>query len=63
MADVEAFLEQRDAAAIGALLSASSVNGQDFAAMTFLDMTEDLRLTAFAARKVLALRPAFLSPP
>ena len=62
VADVAAFLEARDAAALGAVLSASSVNGSDLARLTYLDLTTDLGMTAFAARKVLALRTIFLTP-
>ena len=62
VADVAAFLEARDAAALGAVLSASSVNGRDLARLTYLDLTADLGMTAFAARKVLALRTDFLTP-
>ena len=41
------------------MLRKSSVNGADFADLDFADFVDDLGLTRFAAKKLLALRDAF----
>ena len=56
-----AFLRARDLAGPAATLFASGVNGADLWEMTLPVLVEDVRLSAFAARKVLALRDAFLA--
>ena len=56
-----AFLRARDLAGPAATLFASGVNGADLLEMTPQVLVNDVRLTAFAARKVVDLRDAFLA--
>ena len=63
VADVAAFFESKDAAALGDQLAASSVQGADLLAFTPESLERELRVNAFAARKVCAVRDAFLSWP
>ena len=63
VADVAAFFEARDAEALGAILSKNSVNGQDLTVLGLPELTQDMRMSSFGARKVIALRDAFLGFP
>ena len=54
------FLPDKDADALGKVLSANSVQGVDLLQMTQQDLVHDLRVSLFAARKICALRDAFL---
>ena len=59
--DVGNFFNSMDACGIAAVLQANSVNGSDLLLFQSAEqLVEDLRLTPFAARKVLALRTTFL---
>ena len=50
-----------DACGIASVMQANSVNGSDLLLFQSAEqLVEDLRLTPFAARKVLALRTTFL---
>ena len=59
--DVRAYLVRRDLPGPARELHASGVNGKDLMDMTLHTLTHDLRLTNFAAGKVLAERDALLS--
>ena len=62
VADVNQFFRQRDAAGVAAVFERNAVNGEDFLAFSSADALErDLRLTPFAARKVMRLRVEFLA--
>ena len=59
--EVGSFFNSMDACGIAAVLQANSVNGSDLLLFQSAEqLVEDLRLTPFAARKVLALRTTFL---
>ena len=60
VAGVASFFESKDADALGKVLSANSVQGVDLMQMTQQDLVHDLRVSLFAARKICALRDAFL---
>ena len=60
VAGVASFFESKDADALGKVLSANSVQGVDLLQMTQQDLVHDLRVSLFAARKICALRDAFL---
>ena len=57
---VMAFVEARDLAGPAASLFSSGVNGSDLLGVDEATLVRDLRLTPFAARKVLRARDAFL---
>ena len=59
VAGVVAFLENADLAGPAKVLVANGVNGQDLAEMTSDTLQNELRLSAFAARKVLRARDAY----
>ena len=63
VADLVAFLKGQDLAGPAAALSASGFNGHDFARTDFAELTADLRLTPFAAKKVLSARASYLGAP
>ena len=60
VAQVASFFESQDAAAIGATLAASSVQGADLLGFSAVDLQEVLRLNPFVAQKVCRLRDGFL---
>ena len=58
------FVEEEDAEALAAMLRNQSVNGADFQSFrTHEELSADLNLTPFAAKKLLRLRDAYLSRP
>lgn len=59
-ADVSAFLEARDLCGPAAQLFANGFNGADLVNSTGSALVSDLRLTTFAARKILAARDTFI---
>ena len=61
VAQVASFYESEDAAAIGAALAASSVQGADLLSFTVDSVKEDLKVNPFVARKVCHLRDRFLA--
>ena len=58
--EVAAFLRTKDLEGPAAVLFQNGVAGDDFFTLTTQTLTADLRLSAFAARKVLAARTSFL---
>ena len=44
-------------------LSKKSANGQDLTVLGVQELTQDMRMSNFGARKVIALRDAFLGSP
>jgi hypothetical protein len=58
---VAGFLEQADLQAPAALLRSNGVNGADLATLTHQQLVEELRLSPFAAGKVIAARDDFLN--
>ena len=58
---VTGFLEQADLVGPAKLLFQSGVNGADLIEFRIQELVDDLRLSAFAARKVLKARDDFLS--
>ena len=63
VADATGFFETRDAAALGEVLPANSVDGKDLLQVTQKVLKDDLRISAFGAQKIRALRQAFLQQP
>ena len=59
--DVKDFVQSRDLSGPAAVLFASGVNGSDLLALDEDSLVKDVRLTPFAARKVLAARDGFLA--
>ena len=59
-AAVASFLEDEDLAGPAATLFANRVNGVDLEVLTADELTSSLRLTSFAARKILQARDKFL---
>ena len=59
-ADVTAFLTANDLEGPADVLFKNGVGGEDLATLTMAVMTRDLRLSAFAAGKILTARSAFL---
>ena len=58
------FIEEQDAEALAGMLRNQSVNGADFQTFrTHEELAADMRLTPFAAKKLLRLRDAFLVRP
>ena len=55
-------LLSRDLQGPAAVLFANGFTGNDFANVDVKTLTDDIRLSIFAARKVLAARDTFLSP-
>ena len=60
-ADVTAFLTAKDLAGPAEVLFKNGVAGKDFETMNTAIMKEDLRLSAFAADKIVAVRAEFLA--
>jgi hypothetical protein len=58
--EVAGFLKTKDLEGPAAVLFQNGVAGDHFFSMTADTLTTDLRLSAFAARKVLAARTLFL---
>jgi hypothetical protein len=61
VAQVESFFESQDAAAIGATLAGSSVQGVDLLSFTIEGIQEALKVNPFVAQKVCRLRDLFLA--
>ena len=61
-ADVRTFLKSHDLEGPAAVLFANGFAGNDFATVDVKTLTDDIRLSIFAARKVLAARDTFLLP-
>ena len=59
-AEVSGFLSSADIAGPAAACLASGVNGADLLVLTWEALLDDVRLTPFAARKVVAARDDFL---
>ena len=60
VAEVVSFLKAKDLDGPAETLSANGVRGGDLLTMSLETMTRDLRLSAFAARRIMAARTAFL---
>ena len=60
IAETGRFLEEHDLAGPAELTRASGVNGADLLQLSINELSHDLRLTPFAARKVDAARDEFL---
>ena len=60
VADVVAFLTQQDLSGLAGVLSANGFNGHDLARTDIEELTQDLRLSRFAAQKVLRARAVYL---
>ena len=54
------FLQEHDLAGPAELLRVSGVNGADLLELSITELSKDVRLSPFAARKVAAARDAFL---
>ena len=62
VADVATFFRQRDAAGVATTFERNAVNGEDLLSFaTAAEISRDLQLTPFAARKVVQMRDAFLT--
>ena len=62
VSEVAAFFEARDASGLATVLQHNAVNGSDlFAWQDSQQVLDDLRVTKFAAQKIVSLRDAFLS--
>ena len=59
--DVSSFLEKADLKAPAAVLYANGVSGKDLVEFGVDSLVAELRLSAFAARKIIAARDAFLA--
>ena len=59
--DVSSFLEKADLKGPAAVLHANGVSGKDLAELGVDSFVVALRLSAFAARKIIAARDAFLA--
>ena len=59
--DVTDFLQARDLHGPAAALRANGVNGRDLLNATIAELTQDVRLSPFAARKVLSVRDGALA--
>ena len=60
--DVAQFYESKDAVGLAATLEQNAVSGNDLLAFRgWPELATELRLTAFAAKKAVALRDAFLA--
>ena len=59
--DVVSFLEKADLKGPAAVLYANGVSGKDFAEFGVAGLVAELRLSPFAARKIIAARDAFLA--
>ena len=60
VAEVVSFLKANDLDGPAETLFANGVRGEDLLTMSLDTMTRDLRLSAFAARRVVAARTTFL---
>ena len=60
VAQVASFFESKDAAALGDILAANSVQGADLLKLTAESLQEGLRFNSFGAMKVCKLRDSFL---
>ena len=63
LAELARFMRAKDLAGPSAILQANGVTGADLLDMSASDLEGELRLTPFAARKVIKARDAFLSAP
>ena len=63
VSQVAGFLRSKDLAGPAQVLEANGVNGADLIAMTAAQLQTELRMSVFAARKVIAARDAFQSAP
>ena len=61
VAQVASVYGSKDAAAIGAVLAASSVQGSELLSFSEQELQNSLRVSAFVARKVCSLRDRFLA--
>ena len=59
--ELRAWLESVDAAGLGSALHANAANGTDFLTVTEAILVNDLRLSGFAARKLIHLRQEYLA--
>ena len=59
--EVTDFLNNQDLRGPASVLNANGVNGHDLVNATFQELTSAVRLTPFAARKVLSARDAALA--
>jgi hypothetical protein len=59
--DVSSFLDKADLKGPAAVLYANGVSGKDLAELGVDSLVAELRLSAFAARKIIAARDAFLA--
>ena len=57
------YLEAHDMAGLAAQLHRQSVDGSDFLSLSEEALTQELRLTPFAAKKLLKAREDFLNSP
>ena len=57
------YLEAHDMAGLAAQLHSQSVDGSDFLSLSQEELTQELRLTPFAAKKLLKAREEFLNSP
>ena len=62
VAEVVSFLKADDLDGPAETLYANGVRGEDLLMMSLETMTRDLRLSAFAARRIVAARTVFLDP-
>ena len=62
VAETGRFLEDQDLEGPAELFRMSGVNGIDLLQLSLSELCTDVRLTPFAARKVVAAREAFLHP-
>lgn len=61
VAETQRFLEEHDLAGPAELTRVSGVNGADLLGLSSDELSSEIRLTPFAARKVVAARDAFLN--
>ena len=61
VAETVRFLDENDLAGPAEIARASGVNGSDLLQLSLDDLIKEVRMTPFAAKKVLAARTAFLA--
>ena len=61
VAETARFLDENDLAGPAEIARASGVNGSDLLQLSLDDLIKEVRMTPFAAKKVLAARTAFLA--
>ena len=61
VAETQRFLEEHDLAGPAELTRASGVSGADLLGLSSDELSSEIRLTPFAARKVVATKDAFLN--